>query len=220
MLGLILLMFVVDARGDTVQLVGPDYIEDARIYIDQPHYNYGADDAMRTFVTYRSLLKPILDTIPSGSTITAAVCSLYCTNNYADGYVRVSRITTDWVEGTSDGAEEAGACDWTCYAHPNEWTTPGGDGSDLEDSTNVTTKNTWYSWNVLGGITATYEGTAYGLIFTYKNPSDNEWATSEYATAARWPRVFVTYTPPVAGVTGSGSIVDGQRGIIEGGIVR
>jgi len=68
---------------------------------------------------------------------------------------------------------------------------------------------------VLGGITATYEGTAYGLIFTYKNPSDNEWATSEYATAARWPRVFVTYTPPaVAG----GNLLEG--GILEGGILR
>ena len=108
-------------------------------------YNYGAAGIVigRNSTgngLYRTCIKGDLSSIPAGSTVTAAVLSLYCNADRSTNATtyRLFRIRRDWIEGTKTGAAaDTGEVTWNSAKHAvDAWGTAGCSNttSDREDT--------------------------------------------------------------------------------------
>ena len=219
MLGLILLMFVVDARGGSLRYAGGTNCEDAVGIAAAPDNNYGGWNVMHAWFgpARQAYITFDLSAIPGGSFIVSAVCSLYAAWSFENGDLYLATITQSWVEGTSIDAIEPGACSWT-YREYDEvpWTTSGGTYENKEDTVSVVAET--YGWIIFTCTDAIQElinGTGYGMIVVPDGTAETTFRSSEHATVSERPILRVTWVEP-----GGGNLLDGDVGILEGGILR
>jgi hypothetical protein len=156
-----------------------------------------------------------LSPIPGGSTVDAAVCSLYCVTCSNAGSVYVSTLTESWVEGDSCDAIHDDASSWT-YRQYNElsWASAGGTYTNEEDTVYITSGG-WTAFDVTDAVQAQVDGTGYGFLFRGNDSVVRVYmALSEYATWPHWrPLLIVEYSELVPIVSGSifnGAMLEGR----------
>ncbi|MEK7583658.1 MAG: DNRLRE domain-containing protein, partial [Patescibacteria group bacterium] len=161
----------------------------------------------------RSLIKFNLSAVPAGATITNAELQLTCIykwNSNADNVVNAHRILRPWVEGTSaDGTWiRQVASSWFHTNYPEQWGQPGADQIGVDRSTSTmgsatitaTCTNTTYSWNLDTATVTDWvnnPSTNYGMMLTGNESTQDitrQFASSENATTANRPKLFITYT--------------------------
>src|SRR5690242_19136783 len=113
------------ARGltaHTLTLQGTSLILDTRIIEGSPNTNHDANGSLAignlSGGTQRTLLIPVLTTLPDNAQITSAVLSLYATADLsgASRTFRVFRLKRAWVENQAT---------WNSYTTGNSWQTAG-----------------------------------------------------------------------------------------------
>lgn len=177
------------------------------------------------------------DSIAPGSTITSVSVTLYM-SKFPDlggvpAPVVLHRVLKDWGEGASNAdfeegggtQPEPGDATWlhTFYdtLNTNLWTNPGGDFfSPFSASATIDTVIGFYTWNSTSALVSDVQGwvnnpsTNFGWLLRVSIPgakTAKRFNTREDTTAARWPRVTITYTPPVTGVAGGSGSEQGIR---------
>ena len=200
-------------------IIGAGDIDDAQIYLTSPTLNYGGRIAFtvgRLASTYRAMLRGDLSAIESGSAISVAKCSLYCSsfaNVHGDPTLEVSIVDSDWVEGTADGAYEYGSCSWNNRGHgtgvgattiaeaDSAWASAGGDYSSPDDTVTITASSAWYVWEIENILQAALDSDSYyGMFFKHTNEglgiSKAEFTSTESETVSQRPRIYIEYEAP------------------------
>lgn len=144
----------------------------------------------------RSIIKFDLSSI-SGSTISSATLSLYVTSYYtsATRTLGVHKIqqspARNWGETTVS---------WNKYDGTNSWTTGGGDFAASATATaSVGAKNVWANWTVTTDVQSFCDNgaTNFGWVLKDETEDDSQqhkqFASKEYGTASRRPKLVVTY---------------------------
>lgn len=212
-------------HNDTKTIDGTTNVEDATISDYWADKNYGGKINMDvrggTYPTRLLIrVKNVASELGAGATISAAVCSLYCSINDTDGDNIAYSVFKPWVEGDEDGIDnDDGDVTWNDWASDaNEWTTEGclcayDDGVDnstddgpcnatkadrkatAEDTENVTTVNTWYAWNITAALAQSwYDGTKNEEgILLFASTAINTFYSTESAEVQKPFWVF-TYT--------------------------
>ena len=189
--------------GKTTVSIGPANLIDAPMREIGPTTKYGCSASYTlisgciggTTVQRTCIIKPDLSDIPSNATITTALCSVYCYSSI-DISFEALQVDQNWVE-----------CDvtWNKYDADNDWTTPGGDYSNPDD-TLVSAVDTWMVFEVENILQSQLAGDCWGIGLIHKRAGDctgaNDyagWRHREYETdEAERPRFSITYTVPVS----------------------
>jgi len=224
---LFLICLSAQAWAETKKISGTTNVEDALIYQEASDVNEGSRVYLETFTSAGSYhktfirVKNIASELGAGATDITAVCSLYCFANYVDDKIYAYRVFKPWIEGTGVWTHCTGTNggvtwdDWNCL--DLEWGTAGcanasdagsdnsGDGTDYdrkataESYADVTTINTWYSWNISTELaTGWYDGTIgeRGIILVGSIVTgDNRFYSTEYTDdPTKCPFWTFTYT--------------------------
>ncbi len=176
-------------------------------YLDSanPSFNYGADLIARVDddPSTVALLRFDLSSIAPGVTITVAELSITtAADALEEGSIQVYEVTEDWAEGDAVGA--AAPANWTQRTATSDWTAAGaGTGS----------RATTAMSELVPGATATRypvtlptdlvqrwvddSSTNRGLVLVPIDAATHgvDFESSESATAASRPTLFITYTP-------------------------
>lgn len=225
---LLILLLAGQGWALTLKIEGTTNVEDAHIQGGlNANKNYGgaATGSVKSTGPTHFLIRVqnLSSLLPANATITAFVCSAYCTDNTEDATIAAYRNFKPWVEGDEDGVDDDdGDVTYNDWASDEfEWGTAGcacanDDGVDnnqdgtcdasgrdrkatAEDTENVTTVNTWYAWSVTAALAqGWYDGTINeeGIILPYATAGNNTFATTENATAANRPFWTITYHTP------------------------
>lgn len=223
----ILILFVASTGwGLTLKIEGTTNVEDAYLQsLLEADNNYGGAVTGKVIATTNFLIRVqnLSSLLPANATITACVCSLYCTTNTADGDVMAYRMVKPWVEGDEDGVnDDDGDVTWNDWASDEfEWGTAGAacanddavdnnqDGTcdasgrdrkaTAEDTEEVTTVNTWYAWSVSADLAQNWYGEIIneeGILLVSDGTSSNQFASTENLTVANRPFWTITYHTP------------------------
>ena len=198
--------------------IGNSDIEDAELYSGFTDYNYGGSLNLNLGNFSNSLIrvKNVASNLGAGATISACICSCYCSSNTIDGSIGAYRVFKPWVEGDLKGTNpgEGEGCTWNDWsADTYEWGTAGclnaddggsdnsGDGTGAdrkataEDATTITTANTWYTWDITVALAqGWYDETIgeRGLVFDSEPNKVNILKSSE--NALNKPRFWFEYS--------------------------
>ena len=209
---------------EVLKISGTTDVEDASMRSNLPDNNYGAMTTLTVSAIFNSVIrvKNLSSLLPANATITACVCSLYCTTSSLEANISAYRVFKPWVEGDEIGTNnddgDVTGNDWASDA--NEWGTAvcmcaGDDGVDnTQDgtcnaagrdrkataeaaATNVTTGSTWYAWSVTTALAqGWYDGTIEenGIALIYETIGNNAFASTEYITdGTKVPFWTITY---------------------------
>lgn len=175
-------------------------------------------------VTLRSVLAFNLNSIPAGSTITAATLTLRVSMTQSASLpFALHRLTKDWGEGASSsiagtGADaETGDATWIhTFYNSQLWTTPGGDFEATPSATqNVAGAFASYTWGSTTGMVADVQqwidtpAANFGWIVIGGESATRtakRFDSRENGTSANRPQLTVTYTLPAATATLSGTL--------------
>ncbi|AKG53245.1 hypothetical protein DGWBC_0566 [Dehalogenimonas sp. WBC-2] len=201
----------VAAADVTLDTTGDTYIRQLVLGTAMDNNNYGGavDLRVQSLIddNQRILLKFAVDSLPAGQVISSATLRLYINTNITllgriYGAYRVT--STDWVEGTADGAVETGSASWNSRQDGSlAWASPGGDyTTDDGVTTNVPAgQDVWMEWTVTAQVQYAYDNSidAHFLI----KDSDETLVSAQYiyfnsresADSDFWPKLEVTYAP-------------------------
>jgi hypothetical protein len=211
-------------HNDSKVIEGTTNVEDTYFYIGSPDNNYGAATSFGANYnqTYGLIRAKNIDTeLGAGATITACICSSYCSLNSGTKDISACRIYKPWNEGTENGANctDPGCSynDWACDDY--EWTTAGGqcagdDGSDnsaddgtcgsatrdrratAEDTESVGASDAWFAWNISTALAQDwYDGDANeeGIMLMCDASGYSYFRTTEYTSNQPfWTFVYTT----------------------------
>jgi hypothetical protein len=167
--------------------------------------------------TSRSLLQFTLD-IPPDAEIESATLSLYQrTASASDAVANVQRITTDWVEGSSDGGIGAGAT-WLARDGLLLWSSLGGEMDPRVFATTAIASGTtgWASWDISELVQGWADGSYpnYGLAVLAGSGTTNlSFNSSDVGDkdAAQRPMLTIRYRcecgSPCLAAKGSGNML-------------
>lgn len=178
--------------------------------------------------TFRSLIQFDLSSIPPTAAVQEATLSLYQTSEDSSTTTEllVRRLKRIWVEGTRNDAEDnpATGVTWNRYDTSNLWQIPGAAGDDDRDQTILSTFplpanptiNEFKNISIPTGVIEDWISGAFannGLMLSQaiEGNAQNNFASSDNATAANRPKLSVTYLLPGGG-RGIG------RGIMRGAL--
>jgi hypothetical protein len=168
--------------------------------------------------TRRALLNFDLSAIPADATITGVTLSLYATvATSVTQTVTLTRLTTDWGEGTSNAgnfggggsgaAATTGDATWQySFYSTTSWTSAGGDfAAGASASTSVASASATYTWNSPGMIADVQtwladSSTNFGWIVQGNegaNGTAKAFASREAANSTQRPQLTITYTSAV-----------------------
>jgi hypothetical protein len=182
------------AYTETLQPNGTEG-KDAWIISGTQRQNNGASTilSIRSDDTRRSLLEFNLDDVPINSTVYSAMLKLYVTaKGTANPVVNVYRVTTNWTEGTGDGAITNNGVTWDNSSGTSAWSTSGGD-FDLFvwASTTATATNTWILLNVTnlvqGWVSGAYPNYGFLLRTTTTSSGTTSFASSDNSNSSLRP---------------------------------
>lgn len=214
-------------HNDTKKIEGTTNVEDATIRDNATDKNFGGNTPIQvlkytTPINYNGLIrvKNVASELGENATITACVCSLYCSTKGDCADEAAYRVFKPWVEGNLNNVNpgEGEGCTWEDWsADANEWATAGcgnaddggsdnsGDGTGAdrkataEDTENINTASIWYAYDISTTLAqGWYDGTINeeGIILIC-NDADNSYGyfyNTEYTTSAYRPYWVFTYT--------------------------
>ena len=159
--------------------------------------NYGTTTTMKIGTTaggvdFRPLIKFDVSSVDPTKTVTSGIVELYVEiSSGANFTMKAYRVTSHWNET---------AANWTSNESTNSWTTIGGDYSTTE-SGSITLGNAtgWHNISITSLVQnwANTSFTNYGLILITtdaENGDIREFSTSDSATPAQRPRIYIDYT--------------------------
>jgi len=183
-----------------------------------PGVNYGTSTALRIISGAgvqpdRIVVKFVLSSIPSGSTINTASLQLYYYDRVVGDPVgrtyTANRVTTDWVEGTCNGCNPPplGAT-WTTTDGTTNWGTAGGDFTATGAASQTVAATFGYiTWDVTTIVKAWIEGGQPNYGFLIKDLNENVGGFTDAWFYAReqgssMPILTVDYTGPAGAPVG------------------
>ena len=218
-------------HNDSKTIDGTTNVEDTYIFSGATGINYGAKITLTSTSTSSMLVrvKNVDTELGVDATISACVCSLYCSNNVSDGTLSDYVVFKPWNEGTQDNQDctDPGCsyADWACDDY--EWTSNGcqcarDDGVDnsddgglcdqgvradrkatAEDNESVTTVNTWYGWAVSSVIAqGWYAGTKSedGVLIKTADGANVFNSTEGASNQPFWVFTYTSGEPPAGQV--------------------
>jgi hypothetical protein len=153
-------------------------------YANQTTLNAAAGQAL-------PLLKFDLSSLPAGSHIVSASLQMYATNGGGSGNVSLQRVMRDWTEAGANWATADGSVAWTTAGgdvHPGALASAAFGGS-----------GTWLNWDVTELADKWSKGSLPNqgvLVRAPASVSSLVLASSDYANAAYWPKLVLSYLPP------------------------
>jgi hypothetical protein len=163
-------------------------------------YVYFGSNGMTSTDKHKGLFQFVLPSNPIA--IKSATFSLYMTYIQSPGTlnVTVNPITSYWDEGTGTAfSGEGGYANWWNRTNGTAWSKPGGDFDNaFESYQGVSTKNTWYHWNVTDIAQAWISGQLVnnGLLVNatpFGAPNYLGVYSSDDANPLLWPKLTISY---------------------------
>lgn len=210
-------------HNDSKTIDGATNTDDTYLHNGNPDKSYGAGSNINLQGGWVGLLRVRnVDTeLGVGATISACVCSVYCSFYQEEIATSMYSVFKPWNEGAvdnvdpDDAAEGEGVATWNDWSNDDEeWTTAGcgsaddegednsGDGTGAdrkataEDTETVNADDTWFAWDISSALAqAWYDGTKNeeGVLMVSANSSYNGFRTNESGLGN--PPIWVfTYT--------------------------
>ena len=196
---------VVEEQIDTI-IIQPDATvgKDTWIRSISVNDNYGTNNLMPIGNAGESFVGLIQFELPSNNLVVLQQATLSMYNQRASAGVDVSvhGVSVAWEEGEQNFGVDAS--NWTYNTDATTWTTPGGDYYPMDSSfVQVSTADTWYSWNVTNIVGSWMNGTWDNNGFLLRTDF-NDWVqfwSSDSTDASLKPKLTLTYSaeidPPV-----------------------
>ena len=145
----------------------------------------------------RTLIQFNISSIPVGATINSASLKLTKLAGNSGINVDVHQVTAEWDEGTGGSGGSSGDASWNERQPGVAWTTAGGDYGLSVATLNIG-GNGDYFWDVASIVQDWVNGTSnYGFMLESPDGGGNRsqiFASSENATSANRPELFINYT--------------------------
>jgi type II secretory pathway pseudopilin PulG len=192
-------------------VLGTDPGGDALLVQSNPSQNFGDYElqvsGLLAFQRH-SLLTFDLSALPSGIRLIGAELQLYQLNTLSlGGNLTAHRVTSSWVEGTSQGTGSPDGSTWNTHDGSNGWSSPGGDHQTTPiASASARLTSGWISWNIGAQVERWLDGTEanHGLLLKTGLVSTLSFASKEHNDDSLRPRLVLTYACPCdAGATGT-----------------
>ena len=148
--------------------------------------------------TERMLLEFDLSGVTSSAKIVNANLTLYLdSEGTGTNPISLYRINNSWTEGTGTGQITNDGVTWNNRTENNAWDVPGGDfDSRVWATTDVTTAETYYTWDITELVQSWINGTYpnYGIVL-YGVNGHGQWhfPSSENTNATIRPQLNITY---------------------------
>jgi len=121
-------------HNDTKKIEGTTNVEDTYIEIGNVNANFGGQVyfIIKSNIPALIRVKNVASELGAGATISACVCSVYCSSYNSEGDISAYTVFKPWNEGTlsgtdpPDAAEGEGVATWNDWSNDDEeWTTEG-----------------------------------------------------------------------------------------------